>query len=433
MLHYDDIVKIITDSSRITAGHPVVRGLETELLQNILERKPIKAITGIRRAGKSFVLKRVYRALETMVPRQNLFFINFEHDSLGSEPETFNLRALYETFRTRADSSHRMYLFLDEIQEVPGWERFVRTIYDSTDAEIYITGSNSRLLSGELSSAIGGRILEYHLYPFSFQEFLTWQGIEAGDTFALNTQAVEIEGLLHRYTETGGLCETFNLTEEQITTYRNSLLDKILLKDVIERYRIDKTDRIKNLLLYLTRNLGSLISFSSLGTAAGVDDKTASTYTEYLCNTFALQRIDKFEWKTKRIFNSQKKIYAGDQLFTHLSQETRRLENLVFNHLCRACGRDNVYFLRDERGHEVDFLVLRGNGFDCYQVCQFLTDENAGREFRPLMRLINTESAGGDKENRFRLVYLKDFRREKTDPAGIELIEVPHFLLFDGM
>lgn len=97
------------------------------------------------------------------IPRQNLFFINFEHDSLGSSAEGINLRQLYERFRAKADPNNRMYLFLDEIQKVPNWERFVRTLYDSTDAEIYVTGSNSSLLFGEFITAIGGRILEYHL------------------------------------------------------------------------------------------------------------------------------------------------------------------------------------------------------------------------------------------------------------------------------
>lgn len=433
MLTYEEIVKIVIDSSNISTSQPVVRKLETALLQNVHERKPIKAITGIRRGGKSFILKRVYHALEKTVPRQNLFFINFEHDSLGPITETFDLRSLYEVFRAKADPKHRMYLFLDEIQEVPGWERFVRTIYDSTDAEIYITGSNSKLLSSELSSSIGGRILEYHLYPFSFKEFLSWHGIEADDSFSIHKQFDKIENYLYRYLESGGLCETFNITEEQISAYRDSLLDKILLKDVIERFRIDKPEKIKNILLFLIKNLGSLISFTALGEAAKVDDKTASTYTEYLCNTFALQRIDKFEWKSKRIFNTQKKIYAGDQLFTHLSIETRRLENIVFNQLCRIFGKQNVYFLRDARGHEVDFLVDRGNGFDSYQVCQLLTDENADREFRSLLRLIKTEPNSKKGGNRFYLIYQKDFRRNKNDPAAIELVDLAYFLLFDSI
>jgi predicted AAA+ superfamily ATPase len=250
--------------------------------------------------------------------------------------------------------------------------------------------------------------------------------------FDLYENAEKIDPLLAGYIESGGLCETFNLSKEQIAAYRNSLMDKILLKDVIGRYRIDRSDKIKNLLLYHIRNLGSLTSFSALGKAASIDDKTASTYTEYLCNTFALQRLDKFEWKSKRVFSSMKKIYAGDQLFTHLCRETRQLENLVFLHLCRYFGRENVCFLRDERGHEVDFLVTRDRSFDCYQVCHFLTDDNAEREFRPLLRLLKDNADANDQENRFCVIYLKDLRKDKTNPEQIKLVQIAEFLLFDS-
>lgn len=190
------------------------------------------------------------------------------------------------------------------------------------------------MLSGEFSSAIGGRILEYHLSPFSFHEYLDWHGLQMASPSDLYENSESIAPLLDVYMKSGGLCETSNLAKEQIAAYRNSLRDK-------------------------------------------------------------------FEWKSKRIFNSMKKSYSGDQLFTHLSRQTRSLENLVYLHLCRCFGRENVCFLRDERGHEVDFLVTRDRSFDCYQVCHFLTDDNAEREFRPLLRLLKDNLVAKDQANRF--------------------------------
>jgi uncharacterized protein len=429
MISYGDIVEIITDSSRILAEHPVLRRLEKDLLVNLLERKPIKIITGLRRSGKSFILKRIYQALARQIPRKNLFFINFEDDRLSTMLDTENLRFMYETFRTQSDPNHRLYLFLDEIQQVPGWERFVRTIYDSRNDEIYITGSNSSLLSSEFSTAIGGRVLEYHLFPFSFPEYLLWHGKDIRDLFDLHTQREDLNRLLHLYFISGGLCETFNLSEEQRDSYRQSLVDKILLKDVIGRYRIEKPDKIGALYTYVSRNLGSLFSFSSLAQIIQIDDKTVGAYLDYLCNTFALQRIDKFEWKTKKVYQTQKKLYAGDQLFTHFSQDTRRLENLVFTHLCRRHGAEHVFFHRDERGHEVDFIVSREEGYDCYQVSWLLTDENAGREFRSLQHLYKSGSSQHNENNRFRLLFLQDARNDKLTPEGVEILNLLEFLL----
>ena len=431
MITYSEIVSIIHDSSRFQTDIIVTRKLEQALEKNLLQKKPIKVITGIRRSGKSFILKRIYQKIAASVPRKNILFLNFEHDRLNTCLNLTSLREIYDLFTQKSDPEYRIYLFLDEIQNIPGWERFVRTVYDSGSDDIYITGSNSELLSSEFSSVIGGRVLEYHLQPFTFYEFLHFFNFGDVDLFSLYDKRIELSRLLDTYLNSGGICETFTLSNEQKDIYRDSLIDKILLKDIISRYRINKPELIKNLFLYIAKNPGSLVSASKLSRVMKVDDKTVTTYLTYLCNSFLLRRIDRLEWKTKNIFQSQKKYYLTDNLFTHLSMDSRKLENLIYIHLIDRYGKASVNFLRNEKGQEVDFIVTRGKAYYCFQVCVELNEENRSREFRSLVNLMKYRSPEELNTDRYILLYSRDSRLLKENLPGIELIEILEFLLLE--
>ena len=429
MLSYGEIVSIVLESSRIQTEHIIERRLERLLSRNLLERKPIKIITGIRRSGKSFILKRLYHKIANLIPHANILFLNFENDRLISNLNLSSLREIYESFKQKSDPEYRFYVFLDEIQNISNWERFVRTIYDSTDDEIYLTGSNSELLSSELSTAIGGRVLDYHLQPFTFPEYILYHSGQV-DEFSYHEKKNELLRLFDTYIDNGGICETINLIPEQIDIYRESLLDKIIFKDIITRYAIKKPELIKNLFYYIAKNPGSLVNNKKLGQEMDVDDKTVQTYINYLKNTYLIQRIDKFNWKTRKIFNTQKKYYLSDNLFTNLCKETRKLENLVYSHLIEEYSPSSIYFIRDEKGHEIDFLVNKGAQFVCIQVCQELNEENKTREFRSLTNLMKYRTEQELQGDSFILLYLKDYRYVKNNPPGITVRGLPEFLLF---
>jgi len=429
MLSYNDIVTIIQESSVYHTENVVIRKLEETLSKNLLDKKPIKVITGIRRSGKSFILKRLYKKLSSDIPKQNLLFINFESDRLHGNLTLPSLRDIYDTFKLKSAPEHRLYLFFDEIQNIPQWEKFIRTIYDSEDDDIYISGTNSQLLSSELSTVIGGRILEYRLQPFTFNEFLNFHGLNQLDPFSINEQKQRLTTMFESYLETGGFCETFTLSDEQKKIYRESLIEKIVLKDIINRYRIQKPDSMQNLFFYIAKNPGSIISAAKLSTVMGIDDKTVSLFLSYLNNVFLLGRVDKYQWKTKNIFRSQRKYYLSDNLFTHLCLESRKLENFVYTHLVEKYGASSVFFLRDEKGREVDFIVTLGREYYCYQVCADLNDENEKREFRSLSNLRKYRTAQELKKDKYFLLYLKDSRLVKNIPRGIETRQIMEFVL----
>ena len=429
MLSYGEIVTIIQESTAYQTQNAVIRKLETILSENLHMKKPIKVITGIRRSGKSFILKRLYQKLSNEIPRENILFINFENDRLSGSLTLEALRNMYDIFKIKSDPAHRLYLFLDEIQNIPAWEKFVRTVYDSEDVDIYITGSNSQLLSSEFSTVIGGRVLEYRLQPFNFKEFLDFHGYKQLDPFSLNEKKAEISQLFETYLDFGGFCETFMLSDKQKAIYRQSLLEKIVLKDIINRYRIQKPDVIQKLFLYIAKNPGTVVSASRLSTAIGIDDKTVSLFLSYLSSVFLLERIDKYQWKTKNIFQTQKKYYLSDNLFTHLCRESRKLENLIYNHLIETYGESSVFFLRNEKGYEVDFIVISGLNYNCYQVCVDLNDENKKRKFRSLLNLRKYRSEEELMNDKYYLLYQTDSRITRDIPEGIELRQILDFVL----
>ena len=429
MLSYSDIVTVIQESSVYRAEKIVTRKLETILSENLLKKKPIKVITGIRRSGKSFILKRLYKKLSSDIPKQNLLFINFENDRLSGNLTLPSLRDIYDTFRLKTDPKYRLYLFFDEIQNIPGWEKFIRTVYDSEDDDIYITGSNSQLLSSEFSTVIGGRVLEYQLQPFTFNEFLDYHGYRQLDLFSINEEKTELGRMFEIYLGYGGFCETFTLSNKQKDIYRQSLIEKIVLKDIINRYRIQKPDVMQNLFLYIAKNPGSIVSAAKLSTVMGIDDKTVSLFLSYLNNVFLLGRVDKYQWKTKNIFRSQKKYYLSDNLFTHLCLESRKLENFTYNYLVEKYGSSTVYFIRNEKGQEVDFVVTCGRHNYCYQICTELTDENGKREFRSLRNLMKYRTDKEIEEDKYYLLYQKDSRSVKDIQPGVEVKHIMEFVL----
>ncbi len=429
MLPYGDIVTIIQESSVYKTENIVTRKLEIILSENLLGKKPIKVITGIRRSGKSFILKRLYQKLTTDIPKKNLLFINFENDRLSGHLTLSSLRDIYDTFRLKSDPEYRIYLFFDEIQNIPGWEKFVRTVYDSEDDDIYITGSNSQLLSSEFSTVIGGRVLEYQLQPFTFNEFLDFHGYRQLDLFSINEEKTQISRLFETYLESGGFCETFTLSNKHKEIYRQSLIEKIVLKDIINRYRIQKPDVLQNMFLYMAKNPGSIVSAAKLSNVMGIDDKTVSLFLSYLNNVFLIGRVDKYQWKTKNIFHSQKKYYLSDNLFTHLCLESRKLENFMYTHLIEKYGASTVFFLRNEKGQEIDFVITYGRQYYCYQVCTDLNDENQKREFRSLRNLMKYRTDKEIKGDKYYLLYQKDSRSIKDIPSGIEARQIMEFVL----
>lgn len=428
---YSELVTIITESSSLSQDRVVLRSYETELTALLTVPKPLKAITGLRRSGKSFLLKRLYQRLveELKIPKENLFFVNFENDRLVKQRNLTGLRHLYELFLSQADTNKPVYLFLDEVQNVSQWETFVRTVYDSTEHHIFITGSNSHLLSSEFSTSLGGRILEFYILPFSFGEFLTWNGVPVPkDVFELAKNRPQIEKLLGQYLNFGGLPEVFSLPDDQKASYQETLTEKIIVNDVLERFNLNHPDQLKNICQFLQTNVGNITSvrnltawIKNLGGEDDLDAKTVKLYLEYLEKTYLVNKLAKFSLKTKGIFTNQYKYYFADNLFCQKSDKEDQIENAVWQYFLRV-GTKHVYYGRDDQGHEVDFVTA--DNLTAFQVCYQLTDENFSRETRSLEIFKKANPSAS-----LNLIFLNDGRTVKTEKPEINFVSLDKLLL----
>ena len=393
-LNIDELRQIILDSSKISTKNPIVRDDYSRWLKKGTENNFIKVITGFRRVGKSFLLKqlRLFLIEEKKVPVENILFINFEHDLLANYKKVSDLRHLFDLFKTEIMQPGPVYLFLDEVQNVKQWEKFVRTIYDSEKEKynIFVTGSNSSLLSSEFSTALSGRVIEKEIHSFSFLNYLKFKNIEINNDF----DRVEKQDLLQKnvleYLKNGGLPETINQDEEIIRTYIKSLFRKVLIDDILNRFKIEKFDILEKLFYFIISNVGQVTSFSKImGTLASQGEKitiaTLQEYTKMYDQTFAWNKISKFDWKNKKIFSKNYKFYSFDNGLLnnlHISKldiKEKLLENLVFNVLRKKYN--NIYYGRDDRNKEIDFIIPQNNkSFLKIQVTVELHEENKKRE-----------------------------------------------------
>lgn len=430
---YSELTTIIAESAHLNQEQAVVRSYESQINQLLTVPKPLKAITGLRRSGKSFLLKKMYRRLidELDVPQANILFVNFENDRLVKYRNLIGLRNMYEMFISSANNQKPIYLFLDEIQNVHQWESFVRTIYDSTNGNIFITGSNSRLLSSEFSTSLGGRILEFHIFPFSFKEFLQWNNVSVPHTiFQLSENKSLIQSLLNQYLRFGGLVETFRLTDDQKISYLETLTEKIIINDILKRFNLKYPDVLKSVGQFLQTNVGNITSvrnitrwIRNLGEEKKLDSKTVLLYIEYLEKTYLIKKIKKFSYKTKEIFSTQNKYYFVDNLFSQKSDREDQIENVVFQHFSRKNSKD-IYYGRDERGHEIDFVLASQS--QAFQVCYQLTDANIMRETKSLNLFYKYNQ---QSTNSLHLVCMYDQRTLKHDTPNIKLTSLDQFLL----
>ncbi|MEA1937243.1 MAG: ATP-binding protein [Patescibacteria group bacterium] len=391
----DELKQVIIDSSRISVDRYIDRDDYFAWCKSGLDNDFIKVITGFRRTGKSFLLKQLkqYLIKNKNVPEENIFFINFEHDILAKNNQVEDLRKMLELFEAHIAKDGKVYLFLDEIQNVKYWEKFIRTIYDSQKDKynIYLTGSNSSLLSGEFSTALAGRTIEMQIRSFDFKEYLKLSGVKIDSSFDKVKHKTLLERHLYRYLHWGGLPETIGRKDEEIRQYIKSLFRKVLLDDIVKRFGVEKVAVIEKLLYYIFSNIGGTTSFSNIANTLNNEGEkisvpTLQSYAEMYEQSFALNKIEKFEWKTKKIFSKQYKFYAVDNgLVSNINIskfgiEEKLLENIVYNVLAKKYPK--IYYGRNNEDREIDFIAPRSeNHFLKIRVSIEINAQNKKREF----------------------------------------------------
>ena len=364
-------------------------------IKNFHESSHIIVITGARRSGKSFIMRQTAKTLiKGGIRKNNILIVNFE-DPRFVELNTKILQQIYDIYLEFLNPQEKPYLFLDEIQEVKDWEKWVRTIHELDKAKIIISGSNAKLLSRELSTLLTGRHLDLVIFPLSFKEFLRFRDVDLSKRFEIVNKEIEIKRLLREYIEFGSFPEVV-LGGEKKQILLNYFED-ILNKDIVRRFKIRKSKELISLAKFYLGNISSLITFSSLVRTLNISADTVEKFSRYLEDTFILFFLKRFSYKFREQEKSPRKVYAIDVGLANtvgfrFSQNMGRFaENLVFLELKRKevlASNLEIYYWKDVNHREVDFLIKENLKVkQLIQVCwEVNRPETKNREIRALLK-----------------------------------------------
>ena len=322
----------------------------------------VKVMTGIRRSGKSVMLELVKQELLEMGVRAEQFIsINFEDMRYL---HLCTAQVLHQEILTRAEGiAGKVYLFFDEIQEVKDWEKCVNSLRVALDCDIYITGSNAKLLSGELATYLGGRYVEFVIYPFSFAEFL--------ELYRPTSPQATVQQCFQQYLLFGGMpyLSRLNYQEEPVRQYLSDLYDSVQLKDIVKRNKVRDVDLLERILAYVMANVGTTFSAGSLtkffkSEQRSVSPETVLNYIRYCCDAYLFYQVKRQDLQGKQILATSEKYYIADHGIReavfggNMRDINLVLENIVFLELLRRgytvtvgkAGEKEVDFVCDKRG-----------------------------------------------------------------------------------
>lgn len=362
--------------------NPASGTLVREIQDSALKGKDIVVISGVRRCGKSVLLHQIREK-----QKEQDYYINFDDDRLA----LFSLehfQDLYEVFMEFFGRQKTFYL--DEIQNIAGWERFVRRLYDE-GCKVFITGSNANLLSRELGTHLTGRYVQIELFPFSFSEYLKIKKVkwDRSSIYATETKVSLIKHFKN-YIEDGGFPQYIL---EKNHNYLKSLYESILYKDVMVRHKLTNEREIQELMLYLASNVARPFSYNKLTQLIGLKhSQTVKNYLAFIESTYLIQQVSKYDHSlAKQMMNAKKVYFIDNSICYNLAFNTsenlgRMLENLVFVSLRRKY--DQIFYYLNK--NECDFVVKRGSKIEaCFQVCYTLNNSNKQRELQGVVACAN--------------------------------------------
>lgn len=317
-----------------------------------------QVVIGVRRSGKSTICHKVL--LEKGI---KYGYVNLDDDRLAdirTEDLNLVLSCVYQIYGTDIQ-----YLFLDEIQNVDGWYLFVNRLL-RTNLKIFVTGSNAKLLSGELATHLTGRYNEIHLFPFSFSEYCDFHKI---DTQSITTKAdADKKRAFMEYISNGGFPEMQNLRNKR--AYIQSLIEAIVTKDIQRRFKIRNVDTLRKTANHIINNICQEVNYKKIAKLLGVTDNTIRKYTDYLRQAFLVQLLTKFSYKSKERIRNAKAYIIDPGLQNNRENSFApenigwRLENIVYIELLRRCANnylDLYYYKANTRSREVDFVICNQN------------------------------------------------------------------------
>ncbi|MDR2266672.1 MAG: ATP-binding protein [Christensenellaceae bacterium] len=436
----------------------ILRPTYIEQIKAFIDRPFVKIITGLRRSGKSELLKMLAREVLEKTNEAHVIFINFEHTDYGFIKSNEELTAY---FKEKMVDGGRYYIFLDEIQRVESWEKTVNSIR-LKGADIYITGSNSKIMSDELATILGGRTISFVLHPLSFAEFIDFRkqnglsylnsnGTVNGDGYDYTEAAMEAE--IAAYIRVGGFpaLSIFNYAQSAAEKVVQDINSTALLRDVSIRHEIRMTQLLDRIVAFLYDNVGNLVSLASItnylkSEKRGGDTETIANYLKYLEDAYIIRRAQRYDIKGKKLLETNNKYYLGDHSLRYALQGFKPnkniqgiLENIVYIELLRRGYTVHVGKIdtaqkakaaKDGQSvgqwktaqKEIDFVAEKYSEKVYVQVCvDFTADTTREREINPLKKVRDnypkyvvtlSKYCQGD-DNGIKSVHLKDFLLKK--------------------
>jgi predicted AAA+ superfamily ATPase len=295
-------------------------------------------VKGVRRSGKSTILRNhIENLIAKGIDKNRILFVNLEDPRFASHLSLDLLEAIKESYLYYLSPTEKPYIFLDEIQNIDNFEKWFVKEYELGMSHLFATGSNSKLLSREISSSLSGRYLGVYVSPLSFREFLDFKKVESVTPYAFATKKLQIEKYFEEFMNYGGfpqvvLTEDISLKEAELKSY----FDSILLRDVVARYKLDNFRSLEQLSILLLSSIANPMSVTKVKKKLGVSFDLASRYFEYLENTYMIQTIPLFDWSLQKQFTNPRKVYSIDTgLSKRVSFEVGKrigdlLENIVY-------------------------------------------------------------------------------------------------------
>lgn len=352
-------------------------------IQPFMRKSIAKVLIGQRRVGKSFLLFQLMDKVQQEEPDANIIYLNFEDFAFN---QIRTAEDMYAYISSRLLEGIYNYIFIDEIQEIAHFEKVVRSLLLDPFNDVYITGSNAKMLSGELATYLSGRYVEFKIYSLSYLEFLQFHRLE-------NTRQS-----LDLYSRYGGLPYLINLplTDEVVNEYLKSVYSTIVFRDVVSRYNLRNIDFLEKLIRFLAENIGSLFSAKNISDYlksqhAAISVTQIQNYTHYLSNAFLIHRVERYDLVGKRVFEIGEKYYFENLgirnivIGYRITDRAKLLENLVYNQLLYLGYEVRIGYIGDK---EIDFIGEKSNEKIYVQVALQINNETtAQREFGNLLKI----------------------------------------------
>ncbi len=391
-----EIIEILSDwnfwAKEVDTGTTREEYLDT-LVNLITKTNQIICIAGIRRSGKSTIIRQIAKQL---IGQQNAdtLIVNFE-DERFRQRDLDLLIDIYNTYREKVKPKSTPFIFLDEIQNIPEWERFARGVHERGEAKIIVSGSSSKLLSAELATLLTGRHIMFFVQPLSFKEFLTFNEMSVENEIEILAHRIEIKQLLDEFREYGGFPEVVQSSDKQRILL--SYFETLIVKDVIERFNIREREKIRTIAKFYLTNISSPISFNKISGFLNIPLTTVERFSDHLETANVVFFLKKFSFSFKEQEKAQRKIYSADVGMSNaigfrFSENLGKImENIVAVELKKRQSFNpqiEIYYWKDYQQREVDFVVKEGlDVVQLIQVCHDVTNlETKEREVRSLVR-----------------------------------------------